>query len=147
MQDDIKDGTSWDEPAKAVPLSELKKVQCIAQRQGLYNRYKITEKDGQPVNPTKEYFVLELSDPDPREFISAYTFAKICLITGYAKLGWDIINKLFGNNDTVYYLSTDSALDMGPFTEKVATQLNKELIDRGAWAVIYKETVTEATHT
>lgn len=61
---------------------------------GILQRYTITHKDGKPIDPDKEYFVLDMSNPDLREFEALHAFASLCIITGYQFLGLDIFAKI-----------------------------------------------------
>lgn len=153
MQDDIKDiSKSWDEKPTIIPLSKIRKVQLLGRNSvnnkkelGLLLRYKITEKDNQPFPQDKNVLVVELTAPDPREFIAAYTFAQMCIRTGYKLLGQDLIKLLFREVITVAYVQADFILDMGPFPVPVAVCLVEELHDNGTWARLYTRPVNEDT--
>lgn len=112
---------------------------------GLLPRYKITEKDNQPFPDNKEVIVIEISAPDPREFMAAYTFAQMCIRTGYVQLGKNLIKKLFSDAETVAYVQADFILDMGPMPVPIAACLVQELNENGTWARYYIRLVTEDT--
>lgn len=52
----------------------------------LQERYTITHKDGLPLPPHKRFFVLDLSDPDPRERAALLAFITEAERTGYEAL-------------------------------------------------------------
>lgn len=72
--------------------------------------------------------MLDLTDPDPREFEAARIFAEHCLMTGYKQLGTDILYKLFGYDTCqIAYVVTMVHETLGPYSVKVAEKLQKEL--------------------
>lgn len=56
----------------------------------LKNRYIVTHKDGVGVDPNKQYFVIELTNPDEREAAAISAFCDKAEKTGYPFLAQDI---------------------------------------------------------
>lgn len=106
---------------------------------GLYDKYTIsvTHKDGKEVDPNKEFIVIELTDPDPREFEAALQFARFCISTGYKQLGEDIMRKLYKDIDCVSYVDFDDLEDYGPYPVAIAERLVTEMDQNDVFAVMY----------
>lgn len=120
-------------------LDKLEKLimKEISKEVGLINRYTITHKDGKPIDPNKQYLVIDLTDPDPREFEAALQFARICIMTGYENLGADIIRKLYSDYKADWYVETEMIEDLGPYHEKIAKQMEKEIDEQHRYSMCY----------
>lgn len=104
---------------------------------GLKQRYTITHKDGQPIDPDKRFLVLDLSSPDPREFEAIRAFTEICILTGYVQLGKELGQLLFnGEQNHTWVMVEILSYDLGPFTPELAHQVAIEIRALGIWAKV-----------
>lgn len=146
---DLK-GIPWDTPIKPIPLKDFETIRLLGRKQimkniGLYDKYiiSVTHKDGKEVDPNKEFLVIELTDPDPREFEAALQFARICDATGYIELAKDIFRKLYIQGERLHYIECENFIAaFGPYPTRIANSF-MEQVDPAENADMYETDICD----
>lgn len=108
-----------------------------------YQRYIVTHKNGERVSNSDRFFVLNISNPDPREYEALLNYALVCVYTGYVELANDLFSKLGIDKGQEVFWVTTTQKTYGPMPKHVAEQLFHELNVNGTHAAVIPDTNLE----